>query len=139
MTKHCLVDTNLIVRYLTGDNREQARAAAGLFENSDRGELTLVLLPSVLSESVFVLESFYKHPREKIAAVLGALIESPGIQMTDKTIHVDALKRYSVEKMHFVDCTLAAYAATQKYPIASFDQDFKKFEDIRMLDWRRNR
>jgi predicted nucleic acid-binding protein len=137
MTGRCLVDTNLIVRYLTGDSQEHAKAAAELFESSDRGELTLVLLPSVLSESVFVLESFYKHPREKIAAVLVALIESPGIQIADKAVYADALRRYAGAKTHFTDCTLAAYAAAQKCPIASFDQDFRKFSDVKMLDWQR--
>ncbi len=34
--------------------------------------------------------------------------------------------------IHFVDCTVAASAAAEDIPIATFDADFKGFTDIRV-------
>ncbi len=63
MSKRRLVDTNLIVRHLVQDHPAHAKVAARLVAACDRGDLTLVVLPAVVAECVFVLESFYKHPR----------------------------------------------------------------------------
>jgi hypothetical protein len=70
MTRRRLVDTNLIVRHLTQDHSEHSRTADELFRACDNGTLKLIILPVVLPECVFVLESFYKHGRERISAAL---------------------------------------------------------------------
>src|ERR1700735_4788278 len=103
MSQRRLIDTNLIVRHLTQDHAKHAAIAGKLFAACDRGELTLVILPSVLAECVFVLESFYKHPRAEIGRTLAMLIDSPGIEIADLPIHLDALRRYQPTKLHFVD------------------------------------
>ena len=131
MSKRRLVDTNLIVRYLVQDHEKHAKAAGKLFEACDRGNLVIVVLPAVLAECVFVLESFYEHPRGDIASALGRLISSPGVEI-DTAIHLDALDRYRKTKVHFVDCLIAATAATENMPVASFDRDFRKFTDVRV-------
>jgi predicted nucleic-acid-binding protein len=130
--KRGLVDTNLIVRYLVQDHEKQAKAAGKLFEACDRGDVEIVVLPAVLAECVFVLESFYEHPRADIAAALGTLIASPGIEISEAAIHLDALERYRRTKVHFVDCLIAAAARAEDTPVATFDEDFRKFGDVRI-------
>ena len=132
MSRRRLVDTNLIVRYLVQDHERHAKAAVKLFDACDRGDVVIVVLPAVLAESVFVLESFYEHPRGDIASALGRLISSPGVEISGTAIHLDALDRYRRTKIHFVDCLIAATAAAQNTPAASFDQDFRKFSDVRV-------
>lgn len=132
MSKRRLVDTNLIVRYLVQDHEKQAKAAAKLFEACDRGELVIVLLPAVLAECVFVLESFYRHARPNITSALSTLISSPGVEIDEAPIHLDALERYRRTKVHFIDCLIAATASIQHLSVASFDQDFRKFPDVRV-------
>jgi predicted nucleic-acid-binding protein len=131
VSKRRLVDTNLIVRYLVQDHEKHAKAAGKLFDACDRGDVVIVVLPAVLAECVFVLESFYEHPRGDIASALGRLISSPGVEI-DAAINLDALDRYRRTKVHFVDCLIAATAATENMPAASFDQDFRKFTDVRV-------
>lgn len=130
MSKRRLVDTNLIIRYLVQDHEKHGKAAARLFEGCDRGEL--VIVPTVLAESVFVLESFYEHRREDIASVLTTLASSPGIEIDQPAIHLDALQRYGKTKLHFVDCLIAATASAENIPVATFDRDFRKFVDVRV-------
>jgi predicted nucleic acid-binding protein len=117
VSKQRLIDTNLIVRYLVQDHDKHARAAGRLFDACDRGDMVIVVLPVVLAECVFVLESFYKHPRSDIASALGRLISSPG---------------YKGTKAHFVDCLIAATAVAKNVPVSTFDQDFRKFADVRV-------
>jgi len=132
VSKRRLVDTNLIVRYLVQDHEKHAKAAGKLFDACDRGDVVIVVLPAVLAECVFVLESFYEHPRGHISSALGRLISSPGVEIRGAAIHLDALERYRKTKVHFVDCSLAATAAAEDTPVATFDQDFRKFADVRV-------
>jgi predicted nucleic-acid-binding protein len=90
------------------------------------------MLPAVLAECVFVLDSFYQHPRGHIAAALGTLISSPGVEISEEAIHLDALDRYRKTKVHFVDCLIAATASSGDRPVATFDQESRKFGDVCM-------
>ena len=94
--------------------------------------MAIVALPSVLAECVFVLESFYEHPRRDIASALSRLISSSGMEITDTAAHLDALDRFRRTKVHFLDCLIGAFATSENIPVASFDQDFRKFSDIRV-------
>lgn len=136
MSKRRLVDTNLIVRHLVQDHEKHAKAAGKLFDACDRGDVTVVLLPAVLAECVFVLESFYGHPRADIASALSRFISSPGVQVSGEidevAVQLDALNRFRRTKVHFVDCLIAATAVSENLPVASFDHDFRKFGDVRV-------
>jgi len=59
-----------------------------------------------------------KHPRADIAAALSTLISSPGVEISEAAIHLDALDRYRKTKVHFVDCLLAAAAKTGEQGIS---------------------
>lgn len=130
MSKRCLLDTSIAVRYLVKDDEKQVKVARALFDACDRGDLVIVVLPAVLVECVFVLESFYEQARGDIAAALARLISSPGIEIAERAIHLDALDRYRRTKVHFVDCLIAATAAAEQIPVATFDRDFRRFADV---------
>jgi predicted nucleic-acid-binding protein len=132
VSKRRLIDTNLIVRHLVQDHERHAKVAGRLFDASDRGEVLIVVLPAVLAECVFVLDSFYQHSRQDIARALGTLLSSPGVEIKEEAIHHDALDRYRKSKVHFVDCLLAATASAENTPVATFDLDFRKFSDVRV-------
>jgi predicted nucleic acid-binding protein len=63
---------------------------------------------------------------------LGKLITSPGVEISDGEIHLDALERYNQSNIDFVDCTIAASAAAEGTLVATFDADFKSFPDVRV-------
>jgi len=132
MTRVRLVDTNLIVRHLTQDHPEHSRAADALFRACDDGVLKLIILPVVLAECVFVLESFYKHSRERISAALRVLISSGGIELANTSVYRNALNRYGTSNAHFIDCVIASFAVMHKLTVTTFDEGFKHFGDIRI-------
>ncbi len=130
MSKRRLLDTNLILRYLVQDDPRLAKIADKLFDDCARGELTLIVLPAVLAECVFVLQSYYKQPRAEIARAISIVVTSRGIELIDLAVHLDALERFAKSNLHFVDCTIAASAAAQQLPVATLDRGFKKFSDV---------
>jgi predicted nucleic-acid-binding protein len=86
----------------------------------------------VLAECVFVLESFYGHSRVDIASALGRLVSSPGVEISEIAIQLDGLNRYQSTRAHFVDCMIAATAAANNVPVSTFDQNFRRFVDVRV-------
>jgi predicted nucleic acid-binding protein len=60
------------------------------------------------------------------------LISSLGVEISENAMHLDALDRYRKTKVHFVDCLLAAAARAGGTPVATFDEDFRKFGDVRI-------
>ena len=122
MSKRRIVDTNLVVRYRVQDHEKHARAVGKLFDACERGAAVIMVLPVVLAECAFLLESFCAHRRADIASALRRLISSPGVEISEVRVHLDA----------FVDCLIAATAVAEKVPVSSFDQDFREFVDVRV-------
>jgi predicted nucleic acid-binding protein len=125
-----LLDTNTIVRFLTGDPPKQAEKARALIAKADCGEVELMLIPVALAETFFTLESFYEVERPEVARLLIAFISSRGIHMTEKELSLAALLRCQQSKAHFVDAFLAAVALETGHRVASFDRDFDRFAGV---------
>lgn len=71
------VDTNVLVRFLTWDDTEQATQAASAIEGAD----AVVLSAIVLCETVWVLRRAYRLSNREIAATLRELIESRTVEL----------------------------------------------------------
>jgi predicted nucleic acid-binding protein len=71
-----LIDTNVILRYLMGDDPPRAARAAALMERLEYGEEAVELPDEVLTETVWTLESFYGVPHGETAEKLTALLTS---------------------------------------------------------------
>ena len=73
-----LLDTNVILRFLTGEPEAQAQRAKALFEQSEAGVLTIRILPLVIAEVVFVLTGkHYQMNRAEVAEALILFLENP--------------------------------------------------------------
>jgi predicted nucleic acid-binding protein len=64
------VDTNILVRHLTGDPTDMAARATSYLEV----EIDLLLTDLVVAETVYVLESFYEVPRVQVAEAIRSLL-----------------------------------------------------------------
>jgi predicted nucleic-acid-binding protein len=113
------VDTNVLVRHLTGDPADQAaRATAYLAAGSE-----LVLADLIVAETVYVLESFYRAPREQVAETVRSLVAFPAIVTADPGLLLRALEVYEVDRIDFAEAYLVACAeSTQVNKVASFDR-----------------
>lgn len=128
--KPLLLDTNILVRFITGEPAGQAAEVAALFRAADAGKQKLAVLPMVLAEVVFVLTGFYEHPRAKVAATLAHLISCPGFHANEQERLLHALLLFGAGKLDFVDCYLAATSAREGRTVISFDRDFAKLHGV---------
>jgi predicted nucleic acid-binding protein len=82
------VDTNVLIRHLTGDPPDQAARATRLLSEADR-----LLVPDlIVAETVYVLESFYEVPRARVAELVRAIVAFPGIGVADEPFLLRALR-----------------------------------------------
>ena len=107
-----------------------AEKAKLIIAKADAGQFTLEVLPLVISETIYTLESFYEKPKAEVCDKLLAFLQCKGIKARDEDVMFDALKRYKTHNVHFVDACLAAYGAASNSVIHSFDRDFGKFTDV---------
>jgi predicted nucleic-acid-binding protein len=131
---HLLLDTNAILRYLLNDIPEQAERVQVRLDQARAGTLILEIHPLILSETVFVLESFYEEPKEKIAEALNTFLNTPGIRMHEERRVREALSRYAATNGGFVDSYLGTLGAETSFSILSFDKGLDKLKDIRRVE-----
>ena len=111
------VDTNVVVRFLTGDDPAQASRAKAVIDAGDVFVGTTVLL-----ETEWVLRSVYGFPREDVARALGALAGLPGVSVESPVLLGEALQR-TVSGMDFADA-LHLGAAERCEAMLTFDRRF---------------
>ena len=104
------VDSNILLRFLTGEPPTMFAAASAFIESAERGEVALELSPLVLAETAFTLESFYKQPRKEVAKTLLTFVNRLGVRLAEKELLLDALERVQKTGTHMVDAYLAASA-----------------------------
>lgn len=124
------LDSNILLRFLTGEPPDMFAAASALILSAEKGEVLLELSPLVLAETAFTLESLYKRPRREVAKTLAEFVNRLGVRLAERERLLDALERVQNTGVHLVDGYLAAAAAETKLPVASFDRDFDKFKDV---------
>ncbi len=137
-----LLDTNVILCFLTQEPKHQAQQATQFFEQCERGGIPLKVSPMVIAELVFVLTGeAYQLPRKVVAEQLEIFLESPSFQVEELETILLALKVFSQGKIDFVDAYLKAMAELMDYSLTSFDQGlgrsrdltFSKFSKIRAM------
>lgn len=111
-----LVDTNIIMRHLLNDDKEQSLKLLELIENDE-----ILILNEVMLECVYVLNKVYKLNRTEIYLLLSQLLNTKNIN-SNINILLNSLKIYQSTSLDFVDCILISYNKLLKYKVASFDK-----------------
>ncbi len=122
------VDTNVLIRHLTGDPPAQAPRATRYLQGADE-----LLLPDlILAEVAYVLESFYETPRSQVATTLRSVLAFPAIRVLDVDLLQRAVEVYEVHRLDFADAYLVASAErTGVGVIASFDRGIDRVTTVR--------
>ena len=125
------VDTNILVRHLTGDPVDLA-ARATAYLGSER---ELLLTDLVAAETVSVLESFYEVPRKEVADALRSLVAFGSIVCVDPGLLLRAIEVYEIDRIDFAEAYLVACAeSTGVGRIASFDRSIDRVGTIERIE-----
>ena len=102
------VDTNVIVRYLTRDDKPQYERARRLIDSEvTKGEPVLVSL-LVLLETEWVLRSRYEMAKPEIVAAFSALLETADLTFEDEPSVETAIYSWKDSAAEFADCLIEA-------------------------------
>ena len=127
-----IVDTSVVVRYLTGIPPEMAERSALIIDQEDELQLTDV----VLAEAAFVLTSVYDVPREAVVDNLIALLRKENISVfgLDKDLVCQALLLCRPSgRVSFADALVwAAARSTSDKVVYTFDEQFPA-DGVRVL------
>jgi predicted nucleic-acid-binding protein len=78
-----VIDTNILLRAVLGDDRQQQHAVTRLFEEADN-----IIIPTVvLCETVWVLRGSYKIDRQDLGEWINAITESEKVVLADDEVN----------------------------------------------------
>jgi predicted nucleic-acid-binding protein len=133
--ERAVLDTNLLVRYLTDDDKGKADDVERLLKRAGAGEIKLCVPSIVIAELVWVLESFYEMDRESVAGLVESVLNTPGVETQDKSMISTAVRNYRVKSLDFIDAWIAEFARRSGIEtVYTFDKKhFKDQEGIKAV------
>ena len=125
------LDTNILVRHLTGDPPDMAARATAYLQS----ETHLLLADLVAAETVYVLESFYETPRDQISQAIRSLVAFDPVVCVDPALLLRAIEVYEMDRVDFAEAYLVACAeSTGVGRIASFDRSLDRVHSVERIE-----
>ena len=112
------VDTNVLVRHLTGDPRAIAERATAFLAS----EPELYLADLVVAETVYVLESFYKAPREQVAEAMRSLAAMRSMITVDPALLLRAIEVSEIDRLDRVTRFMTNDRSGEEEPVTAAAQ-----------------
>ncbi|MBI4785853.1 MAG: PIN domain-containing protein [Chloroflexi bacterium] len=134
---HPCIDTDVIIRLLTGDDPAKQARARELFKRVEAGEMTLIAPVSVIADCIYVLSSprLYHLPKTEIVGLLQPLLRLPRFKIPNRRTLLRALDLYLATKLSFGDVyILATMERLESRTLYSFDQGFDGIQGIQRLE-----
>lgn len=122
--KSVILDTNVVLSFVTDRDARQQELAARLFERAAAGEIRLLLPQIVLVELVYVLRNVYQAEDDLIAGILEDLLALPHLAETNEVEWPAVLKVWPKRIADFADAVLTCVARSERSAVASFDKAF---------------
>ena len=118
-----VVDTNLLVRYLTEDDPAKAKAVDDLLARAEQGRERLLVPSVVVAELVWVLESYYKLGTDQVTELVEAMLSTPGLEVQDAPLIRAAIATYLRDKVDFIDAWIMEFARAKEVDrVYTFDK-----------------
>ncbi|MBA2449933.1 MAG: PIN domain-containing protein [Chloroflexi bacterium] len=129
------LDTNILLRHLTQDHPQHSPKATAYLARIERGELQVRTADTVVFETDFTLQRFYRQPKEAIRDVLLPLIELPGIVLPGKRRFQKVFDLYVERNLSFADAYHAVLMRHLKLTeIVTWDRGFDRVAGIRRIE-----
>ena len=117
-----IVDTNVVIRYLTQDHPQHYVRAEAFFGRVLSGQTQAYLPDAVIAECIYVLRSVYGLGRQAVASGLEDFINYLGLRLDHNREVKHALRIYGSSKLDFVDALLLALSQSTGWDLFSFDK-----------------
>jgi predicted nucleic-acid-binding protein len=126
------LDTNVLVRWLVGDNERQLEQVKALFATAT--EEPLFVPATVVLELEWVLRSRYEYEKEDILQALNGLLEVRELEFQFEPALERALHTFRDGPAEFSDCLHAGLCGVAgRSPMLTFDAKAARLPDVRLL------
>jgi len=123
------IDTNVLVRFLTGDDQKQAAQARAFLERAAESSAPIFVSDIVMCEVVWVLSFSYEVSRSELVTVLRQLIRTRQLTFSSVDLLARAIDRFSAGKGDFSDYLIAEHAKEEECKsVVTFDRALLKEE-----------
>jgi len=132
MTKKIpVLDTNVLIRFLTSDNKKQADQSEKLFKSANKRSLEIPDL--IIAEIVYILLSYYNLSKEEVINKISILVEFEKFKINKKIIK-KTLSYFKEANISFVDAYLCSLVYCGKNNLLySFDRQLLKKQEIKVI------
>jgi predicted nucleic-acid-binding protein len=123
------IDTNILVRFLIGDDKQQAKKVYNIFKKaeSEKDELFVPLL--VVLELIWVLESVYEISRADILESIREFLLLPILRFEHKSVLQQFTLSAQANRYDLADLLIAHSAKMQGCEtVLTFDKKVSKFQ-----------
>ena len=128
------IDTNVLVRFLTRDDPEQAARVRALFATLSAENPAFVCREVVL-ELVWVLGYSYNFSRTEIAGALEGLLAAVELEVEDADVVSSALRDYVSEAADFADLMILGTTRQRgAAPLVTFDTRAARINGVKLVD-----
>jgi uncharacterized protein len=135
MTTLSFFETNIFLRHLRQDHPDFSPRATALLRRIEEGSLKVHTADTVVFETVFTLERFYKQSKEAIREAFLPLLELPGIVLPGKRRFRQVFTYYIDKNIAFADAYHAVVMESLNLTqIISFDRDFDRIAAVQRVE-----
>ncbi len=128
------LDTNVLVRYLTQDDRAQAGRAEAAILKATAGGGRCAISPVVLCELVWVLAGAYRTPKARVLAALDGILTTEAFEIIDRPVIEGAVERYRLGRADFSDFVIGLTGiAAGCTETVTFDRALRGVQGFRAL------
>lgn len=128
------LDTNVLVRYLTQDDRAQALRAEAAILSATTGGRRCAIAGIVLCELVWVLREAYNIPKAEIVAALDGILVTGAFEVIDRERVQSAVEHYRQGPADFADYLIGeAYLEAGCTETVTFDRAVRGAPGFRTL------
>jgi predicted nucleic acid-binding protein len=125
--KQILVDSNVLISFLTDRNARQSEKADALLRGAAKQQQRLVLHSIAIVEMIYVLTQLYHEDPQSVAKDVADLLAMPGVISTDEVVWSLVLELWPHTIPALGDAILAAAASDARFDaVATFDRDLAK-------------
>lgn len=125
--KKIVLDTNVLISFLTDRNLAQQEKAAAIFSRAAALQTEILCQQEVISEFVYVMDSVYRVSKNEIREMLLDFGEMPGVEIVSGLDLALVSKLWPAQITDYGDAVIAALCKkTRDSAVATFDRKFSK-------------
>jgi len=121
--KRVIIDTNVLISFVTARNPQQQALVAPLLEESSKNRCNIICPNNVLAEFAYVLNRIYAVSKTEVAVMIKEFIALPGVTVVGEISFDHLFQFWPGEIPEYGDAVVAVVAKRAKGSVvATFDK-----------------